>query len=706
MGPFPTEFRERLSELAQEHETLLAERDYLRDELRVLRQQLSLGFSSTGLEKPVQQSLPAAAADSEPPGLLKERGGTWILHPSGPFCLVWNVLCINAILYDVIAVPSTAFSFDREGLYLYVEGFLTIFWTVDLIISFRTGYLVGAHLETNQKKIAWHYLQSGFVLDSVIVLVEWSSWITEKLSAASVLKTTRVLRSFKLVKFVRVGKMKEIWVRLQDQINSVVFHICVSLIVISICLAVGVHLTSCAWYWLGTSRADGWVTYDGYEGEKDVVFWYVASARWSIAQLNGRTDEDDRRNMKERAFACFTGVVLAVIIKTTLVSVVTKTVLNLSALRSSKIRRQALVKEYLESHSISYGLQVSVKRHMYDYDNTIDLCSMERQVMSFLPGHLQSDVLCEIRGPTVSSHPLFQCFGVANHATLRHICHAAVKQLSALQGEILFDTGDACSRMLFISRGEIEYGEAAVSVAESSECLPRSEAKDKPTETSSKPLAFLRARTIVGVSRVLAMPRTSQTSGRLKSQCTADFIEPSIDPDTSVVMNNGGWISEPALWVKWANKKRCVASALSVLQAVEAEALSQVLSRHADAYAIAQLYAASFVKELSCSDNLFCVCKIKGDNDDAPRVSIKTDLMEDMSEPVWKHSEELALYRDQLLEFSVWDHTFTNVVHSGKLMGSASLPAAYVLRKGFDGEMQLRDEAGASGSLQVKIELL
>eukprot|EP00929_Paragymnodinium_shiwhaense_P095345 TRINITY_DN56427_c0_g1_i1.p1 TRINITY_DN56427_c0_g1~~TRINITY_DN56427_c0_g1_i1.p1 ORF type:complete len:110 (+),score=7.65 TRINITY_DN56427_c0_g1_i1:2-331(+) len=69
-------------------------------------------------------------------------------------------------------------------------------------------------------------------------------------------------------------------------------------------------------------------------------------------------------------------------------------------------------------------------------------------------------------------------------------------------------------------------------------------------------------------------------------------------------MKDGGWISEAALWVKWTNKKRCVASALSILHAVDAEALSQVLSRHADAYAIAQLYAVSFVEELSCSDTL------------------------------------------------------------------------------------------------------
>eukprot|EP00929_Paragymnodinium_shiwhaense_P123625 TRINITY_DN9770_c0_g1_i2.p1 TRINITY_DN9770_c0_g1~~TRINITY_DN9770_c0_g1_i2.p1 ORF type:complete len:901 (-),score=138.39 TRINITY_DN9770_c0_g1_i2:151-2853(-) len=900
MGSSRAEFRERLVELAQEHETVVAERNDLQEELRVLRDQLSLGLSSKSLlEKHPVQALPAAASDREPPSLLKELvnsstnvptqsdhvadqvalhvpdeeerwlaksfdsprqaseksdepiwnialsdmqekpiaetstpsqlgaafsmspaetsransasktlsfGGqrlrdtwtsldedqeivqywkgqlcitanlesclsylrrrqmkqkgttlttvfnpaTWILHPSGPFCLVWNVLCIQAILYDIVTMPAEAFNFDREGLYSYVEGFLTIFWTIDLIISFRTGYLVGAHLETSQIKVAWRYLHSGFLLDAVIVLVEWSSWITQKLSSASVLKTTRVLRSFRVLKFVRVGKMKEIWLRLQDQVNSVVFHICVSLIVISICVAIGVHLTSCLWYWLGTSAADGWVTYDAYVGEKNVVFWYVASMRWSIAQLNGRTDEDDRRNMEERAFACFTGIVLAVIIKTTLVSVVTKTVLNLSSLRSSKIRRQTLVKEYLETHNISIGLRVSVKRYMYDYESSLDLCSKEEQVMGFLPVHLQGAILYEIRGPTVSNHPLFQSFGVVKHAIIRHICHEAVKLRSALHGEIVFDTGDACSRMLFVSGGKVEYGELAISVAESLDFKAGAEPTDPVARTSSasKPLALLRTRT-EEISKAISRFRTSQSAVSLKGRRTADSAELSVDSETAEVVSNGGWLSEAALWVNWTNKKSCVAAALSVLHAVEAEPLSQVLSRHADAYAIAHLYAASFAKELSrakvLSDvcpfqlkvsmpdrlptpiqitivgarglkiasqgliffgkaHLFCVCTILGGEDETQRaaIKIKTDLQEGTSAPVWDHTEEVAVCRGHTLEFSVWDHSF-----GGKLMGSARLPAANVLRKGFAGELQLRGGSGAhaAGRLEVKIGL-
>eukprot|EP00929_Paragymnodinium_shiwhaense_P074360 TRINITY_DN38046_c1_g1_i1.p1 TRINITY_DN38046_c1_g1~~TRINITY_DN38046_c1_g1_i1.p1 ORF type:complete len:170 (+),score=8.39 TRINITY_DN38046_c1_g1_i1:110-619(+) len=78
MGSSRTEFQERLFGLAQVHEEVLVERDTLRSELRRLRDQVSLGFSS-GLDKPLE-ALPAAAADVESPSLLRRLVSTDAPH--------------------------------------------------------------------------------------------------------------------------------------------------------------------------------------------------------------------------------------------------------------------------------------------------------------------------------------------------------------------------------------------------------------------------------------------------------------------------------------------------------------------------------------------------------------------------------------------------------------------------------------------------
>merc|ERR1719487_2037757 len=118
--------------------------------------------------------------------------------------------------------------------------------------------------------------------------------------------------------------------------------------ILTIILLITIHIMSCIWYALGNGASDGWITYDAYTGEKDLLFWYTASARWVISQLNGRTDMDERRNLQERLFTCIVGVTLAVLATAVFTSFVTKTMLDLSELVSEKTRRHRLVNEYME----------------------------------------------------------------------------------------------------------------------------------------------------------------------------------------------------------------------------------------------------------------------------------------------------------------------------------------------------------------------
>merc|ERR1712151_282293 len=104
-----------------------------------------------------------------------------------------------------------------------------------------------------------------------------------------------------------------------------------------------------------------------YKGEKNTPFWYIASQRWVIAQLNGRTDLNDKRNMIERGFTVFVGITLAVIAKAIFTSVITKTLLDLSNAASDKNRRKRAVNDYLEAHYLSSVLITSVKHYAQEY---------------------------------------------------------------------------------------------------------------------------------------------------------------------------------------------------------------------------------------------------------------------------------------------------------------------------------------------------
>merc|ERR1711990_1072312 len=59
------------------------------------------------------------------------------------------------------------------------------------------------------------------------------------------------------------------------------------------------RVVNALWYAVGESADDGWTVFERYAGTKDTVFWHIAASRWVISQLNGRTDMNPDRNMKE-----------------------------------------------------------------------------------------------------------------------------------------------------------------------------------------------------------------------------------------------------------------------------------------------------------------------------------------------------------------------------------------------------------------------
>merc|ERR1719210_2882622 len=109
-------------------------------------------------------------------------------------------------------------------------------------------------------------------------------------------------------------------------------------------LSLGLHIVTCIWYAIGSSRDNGWKSYyntEGYETHREYgmtafLFWYACSARWVLAQLNGKTDLIERRNLEELGFTVLAGLLLAVVMKSIYISVLTKTLLDLAEVFKEK----------------------------------------------------------------------------------------------------------------------------------------------------------------------------------------------------------------------------------------------------------------------------------------------------------------------------------------------------------------------------------
>jgi hypothetical protein len=486
---------------------------------------------------------------------------------------------------------------------------------------------------------------------------------------------------------------------LKEQVNSNVFQLCLSIGIMSVAVLAAIHLVSCGWFGLGRLNSDGWVHADPYAGRKDIgfLYWYLTSARWSIAQLNGRTDIAEQRTMAELGFTCLVGFFLAVIGKAVFTSVLTKTVLELSDLHSEGNRRRRVVNEYLERHNASAILVANVKQCLRDFQDVEKEHRNEEAVLAILPKHVQASLLCEVRSPVLMKHPLFCSIASASHAAVRHLCRAAVRPVSATRGEVVFEKGDACSRMLLVYDGSLVYGQP---------CSREEIVIDDECDSGAGAGA--------GPDRQLPPVRSAE------------------------VLEHGKWVSEASLFVLWINRGRLVAECLSYMYALEVTEFASVLGKHLDAYASVVLYAREFVRQLNLdqtpSDVLpfqvvtssvkqhertwyvtmqsasglrnadfflmgtsdpYCTCQIRGQ-----KKSVQSDVISNSTDPIWNQTFELTSSGDPSFEFQVWDRDF--FPKKDELLGRASLTSAQIVGGFFEGALKLEGKK-ATGFLKVRI---
>jgi len=159
-----------------------------------------------------------------------------VMSPIGYPRLAWNIVSLCLIAWDIFVIPLSAFDVGDEAGFVVLEWIATIFWTIDVLLSFRTGFFVGSSIEMRPKRIAIHYAKTWLGADLVIVTLEWVNRVANVVGSASLLRSSRVFRTIRLMKLLRLAKMKEVWTVLSEQINSNLIHLLTTMTVLSIIL--------------------------------------------------------------------------------------------------------------------------------------------------------------------------------------------------------------------------------------------------------------------------------------------------------------------------------------------------------------------------------------------------------------------------------------------------------------------------------------
>jgi len=475
---------------------------------------------------------------SERASIVKDRQRNHcVLHPHGNARICWNVLCLLGIAFDVVMVPLETFDIPESRAFFVTEVLLAILWTVDMFLSMKTGFFAGSTLVTSTSRIILNYIKTWMSIDLCIVIMEWVTIATNQNNGAAVARGTRTFRLLRTVRLLRFLKIRALWAAVEDHINSHLVSLGFSIVKLSIALLIMVHAISCGWYALGKD-ARGWINDYQYPRDErpDWVFWYFASMRWSLAQINGRTDMKENRTNDELMYTCAVAIVFAVIFMSIFVSSITATLLEFTSAASAKMKNRRDMEEFFSGHFLSEETLLAMKLHLRAKEEYEDEIVKEGQLLDLLPSGLAREVLYEVRGPLVTQHPLLADLNSEFSQVMRHLCGEAMSMIAAHDLEVVFEQGESSNRMLFVDKGKLEY-----------------------------------------VSRAGAEGTTLHVSTLLPRF----------------------WVSEAALWLFWITQGQLTANEYSTLVAIDAAGFAQVLSEYREAYLCACRYARWYVGGLS-----------------------------------------------------------------------------------------------------------
>jgi len=470
-----------------------------------------------------------------------------------------------------------------------VEWIITIFWTLDIPITFRTGYMDGSKVEMRPVRIAVNYCKTWFVPDLMIVGMEWAGrLLTAFIEGGALTRITRIFRAFRSVRLLRLTKLQALLHTIEDQVNSPAIQLTFALTKMATLLVIIMHFITCFWFWIGDTTKGGWVGYanipacerhfltedrgpipeDDSVAIKEWVMWYFFSARWVTAQANGRVDQDPRRNMVEMGFTCVASVMLPMVCMAVFVSKITATMMELNTMAQSRRATRLQLNQYLSGHSISATLTSRLKAHLRGHKDLDKQQEQEKFVLSILPKQLQNDLLYEVRAPPLVAHRFFDAINMSFPQAVKHVTRQALRPVLTHQEETIFETGDACNRMIFAYRGRFIYSQ-----------------NDK--ETHDKIVRQAEHDGELPAAKEVPIPTAGEASMGLES---AGFTAVLAGQEVST----GVWLSEAALWLEWQNQGMFTALTDGLFFALEVESFDTVVSSYIDVIALVVAYALQF----------------------------------------------------------------------------------------------------------------
>ena len=148
-----------------------------------------------------------------------------VLHPESSFRYMWDIVSIFLVFWIVLTLPPRLAFVSASNVHMVRFDFvIDLFFMVDIVLNFRTAYMVDEELVDEPRLIARNYLRSWFVLDLCsTVPFEWivlgpcgecsmdivgeGATAVDNGNLAQLSTMLRVFKILKLLRLLRLGRL-------------------------------------------------------------------------------------------------------------------------------------------------------------------------------------------------------------------------------------------------------------------------------------------------------------------------------------------------------------------------------------------------------------------------------------------------------------------------------------------------------------------
>ncbi|GMI33918.1 hypothetical protein TrCOL_g5251 [Triparma columacea] len=409
------------------------------------------------------ESFEGGVSEEQKPKSNYESFNAFIIHPNDPMRRAFDLITVFLVIYLIFKIPfDVGFdwyenSFTEEAWLICLD----VWFTLDIILNFKTGYISNGTAVMHPKKVRYHYLAGWFIID-LIGTIPFKYFVTDGEKGKSI----KLSKFFKIPKLLRISRVLK-YMRNNKQVYDI-FKVFVFIII-------SLHLGSCLWVLVIDPCKDGYLLVDSPWCDQDLVYdVYAESLHISTVMILGISNShimgnnviignnetldsnlpQDNLNKSQLHIISILFMVYGLYLGALMVSEMTVYVMGRTQGSSAFQRKIDRVNHEMEYYAVPFELRGKVKA-FYDYiwvnqkqyDEQIGLLSdksMSTDLQRQLALHLFKDVV---------SHISF--FADVDDIVLGQIC-LSLKTLVFLPQDMILFKGDVGKELFIIAKGVVE----------------------------------------------------------------------------------------------------------------------------------------------------------------------------------------------------------------------------------------------------------